>query len=177
MRAVALLRGVNLGRRQLKMAELRAAVESLGHTGVETYLQSGNVVFTPTGRAGPGSGDAISAALHEQVGLHVNVLIRTGTQIAAVVAANPYPVDDPTKVVVSFLASPADASGARALDLDEFAPETLTVHGAEIYLHLPDGQARSKLAAALAKQKTPGSASATTRNWRTVVALAELTAR
>ena len=52
MRVVGLLRGVNLGpSRKLKMADLRAAVESLGHTDVETYLQSGNVVFTPQGRA------------------------------------------------------------------------------------------------------------------------------
>ena len=52
MRVVGLLRGVNLGpSRRLKMADLRAAVESLGHTDVETYLQSGNVVFTPAGRA------------------------------------------------------------------------------------------------------------------------------
>ena len=50
MRVVGLLRGVNLGpSRRLKMADLRAAVESLGHTDVETYLQSGNVVFTPAG--------------------------------------------------------------------------------------------------------------------------------
>ena len=49
MRVAALLRGVNLGKRQVKMADLRAAVESLGHTDVGTYLQSGNVVFTPAG--------------------------------------------------------------------------------------------------------------------------------
>lgn len=176
MRVVALLRGVNLGRRQLQMAELRAAVESLGHADVETYLQSGNVVFTPTGRAGPALGPAITEALHERVALDVNVLIRTGSQMAAIVAANPYPVDDPTKVVVTFLASPADAAGARALDLEAFTPEALTVHGTEVYLHLPNGQARSKLTAALAKQRTPGAASATTRNWRTVQALATLTA-
>ena len=48
MRVVGLLRGVNLGpSRRLQMADLRAAVESLGHTDVKTYLQSGNVVFTP----------------------------------------------------------------------------------------------------------------------------------
>ena len=54
-----LLRGVNLGRRQLKMADLRTAVEALGHTDVETYLQSGNVVFTPAkgARQGPRVGD------------------------------------------------------------------------------------------------------------------------
>ncbi len=52
MRVVGLLRGVNVGgNNRLKMADLRAAVESLGHTDVETYLQSGNVVFT-TSRPG-----------------------------------------------------------------------------------------------------------------------------
>ena len=56
MRVVGLLRGVNLGpSRRLKMADLRAAVESLGHTDVETYLQSGNVVFTPGGRRRSGA--------------------------------------------------------------------------------------------------------------------------
>ena len=51
MRVVGLLRGRQPRHsRQLKMAELRAAVESLGHTDVETYLQSGNVVFTPAAK-------------------------------------------------------------------------------------------------------------------------------
>lgn len=173
MRVVALLRGVNLGpSRKLKMGDLRAAVESLGHTDVETYLQSGNVVFTPKGRP---AGDAISAAIKDAVGLETNVLIRTGKEMAAIVEVNPYPVDDPTKVVVTFLASRTDAKAVKELDVAPFAPEELTVHGTEVYLRLPNGQARSKLAAALAKVKTPGAASATTRNWRTVEALAAMT--
>jgi uncharacterized protein (DUF1697 family) len=162
MRVVALLRGVNLGpSRTLKMSGLRAAVESLGHTDVETYLQSGNVVFTPKGRP---DGDAVRAAIKDTAGLDTNVLIRTGKEMQAIVGANPYPVDDPTKVVVTFLASAADAKAVRALDVESFAPEELTVHGTEVYLHLPGGQGRSKLAAA------------TTRNWRTVEALAAMTA-
>ena len=106
MRVVGLLRGVNLGpSRRLKMADLRAAVESLGHTDVETYLQSGNVVFTPAGRSTTDLGAAITAALRDAVGLDAGVLTRTGTQMAKIVAANPYDRDDPTKVVVTFLAS------------------------------------------------------------------------
>ena len=173
MRVVALLRGVNLGgSRKLAMADLRAAVASLGHTDVETYLQSGNVVFTPRGRP---TGETISAAIGEATGLDTKVLLRTGKQMAAVVRANPYPVDDPTKVVVTFLASRADAKALADIDVASFAPEALTVHGSEVYLHLPGGQGRSKLAAALAKVKTPGAAWATTRNWRTVEALAAMT--
>ena len=52
MRVAALLRGINIGpNKRIAMADLRAIVESLGHTDVETYLQSGNVVFTPKRRA------------------------------------------------------------------------------------------------------------------------------
>ena len=175
MRVVGLLRGVNLGpNRRLKMADLRAAVESLGHTDVETYLQSGNVVFRPGGRRTTGLGEEISAALEASTGLRAAVLTRTGTQMAAIVEANPYAREDPTKVVVTFLATRAKGPPA-GLDLDAFAPEGMTVHGTEIYLDLPHGQARSPLLAALAKAG-PDDGRQTARNWRTVLALRDMSA-
>jgi len=179
MRAVGLLRGVNLGpSRTLRMAELRAAVASLGHTDVATYLQSGNVVFTPAPGTGDGPGQlaaGITAAVAEQVGMAVNVLVRTGPEMAAVVAANPYDREDPTKVVVVFLPNATASAPAGALDLGAFAPEGLTAVGTELYLDLPFGQARSPLLVALGKQKVFG-AVATSRNWRTVQALAAMSA-
>ena len=55
MRVAALLRGINIGpHKRIAMPALRGIVESLGHTDVETYLQSGNVVFTRRGRTDPG---------------------------------------------------------------------------------------------------------------------------
>lgn len=170
MRVVGLLRGVNVGgSNRLKMADLRAAIESLGHTDVETYLQSGNAVFTPS-RSRRQLGEAISARLRETCGIDVRVLTRTGAEMASIVATNPYERGDPTKVVVTFLPAigrPPD------LDLDQFAPEGLTVHGREMYLDLPFGQGRSRLVAALSKLDDGVS---TSRNWRTVVALAEISA-
>src|SRR5262245_32126784 len=97
MRVAALLRGVNLGKRQVKMADLRAAVEALGHSDVETYLQSGNVVFTPAG-----STDGLGSGLTRSLGMPIEVVLRTGKELARVVTANPYDVDDPTKVVGTF---------------------------------------------------------------------------
>jgi uncharacterized protein (DUF1697 family) len=177
VRVVGLLRGVNLGKRQLKMVELRRIVESLGHTDVETYLQSGNVVFTPGARPPKGGfGPAITAALAGAVGMNVPVLTRTGAEMAKIVAACPYQVDDPTKLVVTFLGAAADARAVKAFDAAPFDPEALTVKGTEVYLDLPFGQARSKLVVALGKIKTPGHAAATTRNWRTVQALADMSA-
>lgn len=170
MRVVGLLRGINVGgRNRLKMADLRAAVESLGHTEVETYLQSGNVVFA-VGDVHDRLGDEIAERLRDRCEVDVRVLIRTGDEMAAIVAANPYDRDDPTKVVVTFL--PTDAV-APDLDLDAFAPEHLTVNGREVYLDLPNGQGRSRLTAALAKLDDGVS---TSRNWRTVLALAEMSA-
>ncbi len=167
MRVVGLLRGVNVGGNNLlKMADLRAAVESLGHTDVETYLQSGNVVFT-TSRSESRLAETIRQRIRQTCGIDVPVLTRTGVEMSAIVAANPYQRDDPTKVVVTF--GPTDGV-LPDLDLDLFAPEGLIVHGREVYLDLPFGQGRSRLAAALAKFDDGLS---TSRNWRTVLALAE----
>lgn len=176
MRVVGLLRGVNLGSsRRLRMADLRAAAESLGHTDVETYLQSGNVVFTPAGGTPSDLGAAITEALRDRVGLVAGVLTRTGAEMADIVAANPYRREDPTKVVVTFLEAPGDTSPIDALDLPSFVPEGLTVRGTEIYFDLPSGQARSPLLQALSKHQVSGAVS-TSRNWRTVTALAQMSA-
>jgi uncharacterized protein (DUF1697 family) len=172
VRVVGLLRGVNLGsNRRLPMAELKAVVESLGCTDVATYLQSGNVVFSPPRGSDGTLGSEISRALATAVGLSAAVQIRTGAEMAAVVAANPYERADPTKVVVTFCPT---APQPPDLDLAAFAPEGLTVHGREVYLDLPGGQARSPLLAALART-SPDDGQSTSRNWRTVLALAERT--
>ena len=102
-------------------------------------------------------------------------LTRTGAQMAKIVAACPYQVEDPTKLVVTFLESAADAKALKSFDAcPALAPERVTVHGTEVYLDLPNGQARSNLVVALGSAKSPGRVAATTRNWRTVLALAEM---
>jgi uncharacterized protein (DUF1697 family) len=155
------------------MADLRAVVESLGHTDVETYLQSGNVVFTPKPRA-KDVGPALTRALAEATGHEVPVLLRTGAELAEVVAESPYAVDDPTRVVVAFLGDAVDLGDLALGDLSAYLPDELTIHGRELYVSVPNGQARSKLMEALTKRRLP--TTVTVRNWRTVVALAELAA-
>ena len=76
MRVVALLRGINLGpNKRIAMEGLRSIAESLGHSDVETYLQSGNVVFTPKGRA-KDIGPALSAAILDATGHDIAVVTR-----------------------------------------------------------------------------------------------------
>ena len=154
------------------MPALREIVESLGHRDVETYLQSGNVVFTPAKRSK--LGPSLEAAIADATGLDVAVLVRTGRELADVVSANPYAVDDPTRVVVAFLGEPVELSELGLDDLGRYAPDELTRVGRELFVSVPNGQGRSKLMEALTKQRQP--TVVTVRNWRTVAALADMTA-
>ena len=154
------------------MATLREIVESLGHTDVETYVQSGNVVFTPASKDDD-LAEALSSAIAKQTGLDVEVVMRTADELERVVKANPYPVDDPTKVVVAFLADEIELGDLALGDLSSYLPDELTLAGREIYVSLPNGQARSKLMEALTKRRLP--TTVTVRNWRTVLALTEMT--
>ena len=173
MRLAALLRGINIGpNRRIAMADLRAIVGSLGHSDVETYLQSGNVLFTPRRRA-KDLASSLSAAIREATGHDVPVVTRTGAELAHVVEANPYTVDDPTRVVVAFLGEAVDLGDLALGDLSSYLPDELTISGRELYVSVPNGQGRSKLMEALTKRSLP--TTLTVRNWRTVQALADMT--
>ena len=135
MRAAALLRGINIGsNKRISMAALREIVESLGHTDVETYLQSGNVVFTPKGKADPAA--RLSAAIAERTGHDVAVLVRTGEELAKIREANPYPVPDPTKVVVVFMDDELELGQLGLGDLGPYLPDELTAPLVNQYLQI-----------------------------------------
>ena len=173
MRVAALLRGINIGpNKRISMPALRELVESLGHTDVETYLQSGNVVFTPKGKGDHAA--RLSAAIAKETGHDVAVLVRTAKDLAKVIEANPYPVSDPTKVVVGFMEDEVELGQLGLGDLGPYLPDELTAHGRELYVSVPNGQGRSKLMEALVKRRLP--TTITVRNWRTVEALAGMTA-
>lgn len=170
---VALLRGVNVGGVKLAMADLRAAIEAAGGTDVETYIQSGNAVFTHPGRSEAKVKAAVEAEIAAVTGKPVPTMLRSAAQVAAVVDANPYEPEQPTHLHVVFFDEKLPRDAYAAIDLEAFEPETFTVHGREVYLHLPNGMGRSKLAVELNKggKNAP---KGTARNWNTVRKLAEL---
>ena len=170
---VSLLRAVNLaGNNRVAMADLRRLYESLGFGGVATYVNSGNVVFSARATDVPRLPNRIERAIAARFGAPIDVITRTAGDLRDAIAANPFPTEaaaDPTKVVVVFLpASPAKAE-RDALAKPVAGPERLKLVGADLYVHYPDGQGRSKL-------KLPLKAPGTARNWNTVVKLAEMAA-
>ncbi|MFI5485607.1 DUF1697 domain-containing protein [Micromonospora echinaurantiaca] len=174
-RYVALLRGVNVGGVKVAMADLRRLVTDLGHADVRTYLQSGNVVFGSDVRDAERLARGIEQAIAGELGLTVPVLVRSGRELAAVAGGNPYAgrEDDPTRLLVAFLATAPKPSAVDALAVPGGENVAFTVTGREVYLHFPDGgYGRSKFTNTYLEKQL--GVVATTRNWRSVRALAEL---
>lgn len=155
------------------MATFRQVLEDLGYADVRTYLQSGQAVARTT--ANPATIEtAVRKALRDATGMDVDVIVRSAQQLKKIVARSPFDDSTPAKTKhVVFLKAAADAKELKEFEGDRFAPEKLIVHGTEIYLFLPDGMGRSKLAAAVSVRQKK--ARATTRNWNTVIALRDLT--
>lgn len=175
MRWVALLRGVNVGgSRRVAMADLRALLTGLGYTDVTTYVQSGNAVFTAEEPDGDRVARAVEQRVDAELGLDVTVIVRSREELAAVVAANPYPdlVDAPTTLHVMFLAGPVRQDAFAGIDLASFAPEEVRAGDRVLYLRCPFGLGRSRLVAELTERRL--GVRATMRNWRTVTKLLEL---
>lgn len=163
-RWVALLRGVNVGSaRRVSMQDLRARLAERGAEDVATYVQSGNVVLSAPGKAA-----AVGRLVRDAVGdlgVECDVVVRSGEELADVVARNPWPdrTDEPTKLNVGFLDRAGSGEVRRASDLEE-----VRFDGREVYLWYGGGQGRSKLALDV------GDRVLTVRNWRTVLTLAEM---
>ena len=170
-RYIALLRGVNVGgHAKLPMKTLRELIESLGHTEVQTLIQSGNVVFSSSRKITSAS---IESALEREIGLTVPVVLRTPAELERVVARNPFPRADPASLHVGFMTRKPSAAAVRGLDSNRYAPEEVAVTTLETYFHLPDGMGRAKLPPYVGRQL---GVPTTVRNWRTVTTLLQIAA-
>ena len=180
MRYVALLRGINVGgRNKVAMADLRQLSDSLGHTEITTYIQSGNLVFTSSDENAIALADALEAEIARSVGVSPAGVVLSRADLAQVIADNPFPeesnpkalhavfyreaITDETIAAVARAEQKAHAKGSR----DEAA-----VVGRTLFMRTPDGLGRSELAAQLARSVTK--AAGTARNWATVNRLLEM---
>ena len=186
---VALLRGINVGgNNKVPMAELREVVASLGHTGVSTYIQSGNVLFTArAGAAADASAEDASAlaagleqAIERAFGLRLRVVVLSRAELAQVIGDNPYQAEPNPKYVhaMFFPAEPGpevreSVAAAERQAAEKGGRDEAAVVGRTLFLHTPDGYGRSELAARLARARGPA-ATGTARNWATVTKLLAL---
>jgi len=175
---ISLFRGINVGGRTVKMAELKVLHEALGLKDIFTYIQSGNVVFT--------SDDEDPARLQRRIeddfaakfGFRAAVMVRSSVELQAIIEKSPFqgqPDKESKWVVVMFLAAYPGEGAQEALRAAYHGPEEIVLTGQELYLYYPDGIGRSKLTNSLIerKLKTVGTA----RNWNTVLQLQKMLQR
>ncbi|GAA2489339.1 DUF1697 domain-containing protein [Streptomyces gobitricini] len=178
-RYAALLRGINVGgHKKVPMAQLRTLLTELGHSDVTTYLQSGNAAFTSTSGAGEDTLAAeLGAAIEQHFGFRVDCLVCGGPYLRAVADACPFPAAglEPRQLHVTYFSEAVTPDRFARLDQAAFLPEEFRLGDRALYLYAPEGLGRSKLAEALARPAFTKDITATTRNWNTVVKLAELT--
>lgn len=173
-RYVALFRGINVGgHKKVAMGDLREVLGALGYEEVETYLQSGNALFTTAATESDAVGGEIAQALRSRLGMEVKVLVRTAGELAEVVEGNPFPegTAEPKKLHVAFLSAAPDDERLAALDPAPYEPDELRLGDRAVYLWYPNGYGRTKLTNDVLERKL--GVTATTRNWNTVVNLLE----
>jgi uncharacterized protein (DUF1697 family) len=189
---VALLRGVNnLGGKKVAMADLRGILTSLGHTDVMTYIQSGNVLFTPRRTESSAEVPACTAALAGEleraiadgIGVQARAVVLPREELARCLRDNPYPAQANPKLLHGVFLPEMPAPGLAAWVADaerqvraSGSRDEAQVRGRIVYLHTPDGYPGSELRRVLARAGGPTSApvGGTARNWATVTRLAEL---
>jgi uncharacterized protein (DUF1697 family) len=142
---IALLRAVNVGGNNLiRMSDLRDLLTGLGLENVRTHLQSGNAVFTARSRDRKKLSQEISGAIHQAHGHRPEIILRTPDELRSALERVPFDASaNPSQVIINFLADAADPEGAKELAAWE-GPETVVVHGTEVFIHYPEGMGRSK---------------------------------
>jgi len=177
-RFVALLRAINVsGHRQIGMADLRRSLQAAGLSDVQTYLQSGNVVLDASDEDPEAIAGTIQARIAADFGHQVEVLVVPCAAMDRVVSSNPFashPDLDERWFHATFLFGPVSEEVFAGLKLPAGQGELAAFAGNVVFLCLPNGYGRTKLTNAYFERalRTP----ATTRNWRTVCALAGMCA-
>lgn len=161
----ALLRGVNLGRRQVIMSELREVCEAAGLTQARTLLASGNLIVNSK-LSGAKLEAKLEKVIFEGRELKTDVFVRDADQLDAIIAANPFKAftkANSTFVVVNFMRGATSTAEMEATQKTSLTGEEIAQGKDCLYIKFPAGQGPSKL-------KLPKLGSA--RNWNTVQKLA-----
>ena len=173
---ICMLRGVNVGGHNLiKMDALKALCVSLKLKDPQTYVQSGNVIFSTEENDLAKLGTRIQDAIERKIGFRPNLMLRTAAEMRKVVARNPFAKRsgiEPGKLLVNFLAAdPGKDARENALAI-KIGPEEMHLIGREAYIYFPNGQGRSKFPWP-AIERALGT-SATGRNWNSVTKMLEI---
>ncbi|MBG7630960.1 MAG: DUF1697 domain-containing protein [Bacteroidetes bacterium] len=174
---IALLRGINVGgHNKMKMLELKQLFVDLGYLDVVSYIQSGNVIFNSKKLHTVEIEKSIIDAIEKQFAYSIKVLVLTKTELNTIFNSNPFILKhnlDVSKLSITLLNNkPELGEVVQIQNLVNSSDDTFEIINKSVYLYLPDGSRNTKLTNNLFEKKLKSSA--TSRNWRTITKLVEL---
>lgn len=177
MRYIAILRGINVGTgRKVPMADLKKLCENMGLQNVQTYIQSGNVVFEWSRSESISELETrLQQAFAKAFGFDIPVLIRTSGEWAESLAQNPFLKEENVDIERLHLTCLKELPSPELLEkikTFQYLPDRYEIIGKNVFVFCAAGYGTSKLVNSFfeSKLKTP----ATTRNWKTVMKLHEM---
>jgi uncharacterized protein (DUF1697 family) len=174
---ISLLRGVNMaGHNKIKMTDLSSLYKKIGFKDAETFIQSGNVVFSnPENLSEADLTAKIEEAISKKFKYNIPVIIRTTEELREIISLNPFVNEEnfnPEKLAVIFLyEKPSEAQIEKVKNVN-FPPDKFMIAGKEIFIYCPNGFGKSKIYTGFFENKMK--VSGTGRNWNTINALLKI---
>lgn len=173
---IAILRGINVsGSKMIKMDDLKLSMKELNFQNIETYIQSGNLVFENAKMEQQKLALLITDIIRKNFGFNVPVIVKSADELIAVSNHNPFTIKRNESIdklhVTFFQEEPEKELKDKLVGIKSDDDEFILI-GNVVYLFCPNGYGRTKLTNNFFEEKLK--ISATTRNWKTVIKLAEM---
>jgi uncharacterized protein (DUF1697 family) len=174
-RYIAFLRAINVGGHNVTMEKLRQQFEAIGCQKVETFIASGNIIFTSPSKKITMLERRIEAQLQRALGYEVKVFIRTDSEVAALARYKPFTDSQLSSAAtfnVAFLAEPISDNARKVIMAMKTEIDDFHVHGREVFWLCQTKQGDSKFSNARFEK-----ALTTRATWRNVNTIARLAAK
>ncbi len=173
---IALLRSINVGsHNRLRMDILRSYCEELLWQNIQTYIQSGNIVFQSKDTEPKVLADRLDLLLLEKMGKPIHILATELSELAKIFENNPFKIERNISIDHLYLMLLRDVPSPEQVESIPsvlYLPDEFIVSGRAVYLYLPNGVADSKLTNTLFEKKFQ--TQATARNWKTISKLIQI---
>lgn len=176
---ISMLRGINVsGQNLIKMNALTDLYREMNFIDVQTYIQSGNVIFRFRGEPRQDLEQDISIRIKKTFSLDIPVIIFNLDELSDIIKRNPY-ASDPTKNIsqlyVTFLSAKPNNPDINLINSKKSPGEEIKITENAVYLYCPDGYGKTKLSNTFLENKL--GVNATTRNWKSTLELHKMAER
>ncbi|WKV13196.1 DUF1697 domain-containing protein [Marivirga harenae] len=173
---IAILRGINVGgKRKILMADLKILMQNLGYQNIQTYIQSGNIIFKADEKLqNKEIAAGIETAILNKFDFEVPVIVLSKNEIESAVANNPFYTSDAdiNNLHLTFLSEEPDKEKLALIEIVDCTPDQFKIINKNVFIYCEASYHKSKLTNDLFERKLK--IKATTRNWKTVLKLWDL---